>query len=367
MPPAKPLARPALYNEIEPAAAHVLRQVMADGVIAPGTIDTRSIKELKAHDVRGFTQAHFFAGGGLWSVAARLAGWPDDWPLWTASCPCQPFSQAGRGAGFADERHLWPDLLRLVDELDAWERPPVIVGEQVAGQAGYDWFDRVRVDLGERGYQAGVVNIPAAAVDAPHIRQRLYWAAVRGDVADVPHNRQQWTGIARRWGSGPANDDGHGVTLGDAFEPGLEGQRRHGVSCNAGSVGCKEAFGSPCNGDAQDIQGATNSIERPHRPDDAHGSFWADHEWLRCHDGKARRTKPRICMLANEYAASVGSHFGLGPITNAEAETIAQVTSGELLIPSFKGRTALWKIAGNAIVPELAAQVLAALKEVLYG
>jgi DNA (cytosine-5)-methyltransferase 1 len=55
----------ALYNEIDVDAADVLRQLIADGVIAPGVVNTTSIKELTADDLRGFTQCHFFAGGGL--------------------------------------------------------------------------------------------------------------------------------------------------------------------------------------------------------------------------------------------------------------------------------------------------------------
>ena len=127
----------AYYNEIDISAAHVLRCLIPDGVIAPGDVDTRSIKEVKPDDLMGYAQCHFFAGGGLWSVAARLAGWPDDKPLWTGSCPCQPFSQAGQGRGVADERHLWPEFHQLI----AAVRPPVVVGEQVAGKAGYGWLD----------------------------------------------------------------------------------------------------------------------------------------------------------------------------------------------------------------------------------
>ena len=153
----------AFYNEIDLACGAVLNELISTGVIAPGIVESRSIKEVNPDDIRSYTQAHFFAGGGLWSVAARLAGWPDTRSLWTASCPCQPFSQAGKQRGVADERHLWPDLFRLVRDV----RPPVLVGEQVAGSAGYGWLDGVRTDLEGEGYACRAVDIPACAVDAP--------------------------------------------------------------------------------------------------------------------------------------------------------------------------------------------------------
>jgi hypothetical protein len=62
----------AYYNEIDSDAAEVLQELIRDGVIAPGDVDTRSIKDVQPDDLRGYTQCHFFAGGGLWSVAADL-------------------------------------------------------------------------------------------------------------------------------------------------------------------------------------------------------------------------------------------------------------------------------------------------------
>ena len=119
---------PAYYNEIDPQKAAWLRELIREKVIADGEVDERSIAEINPQKLAGFTQCHFFAGIGVWSYALRLAGWPDDRPCWTGSCPCGPFSSAGLQKGFLDERHLWPEWFRLVNAC----RPVIIFGEQVA-------------------------------------------------------------------------------------------------------------------------------------------------------------------------------------------------------------------------------------------
>lgn len=80
----------AYYNENDPFAAAWLRELIKAGHIAPGEVDTRSIEDVVPSDLAGFRQCHFFAGIGVWSYALRLAGWPDDRPVWTGSCPCFP-------------------------------------------------------------------------------------------------------------------------------------------------------------------------------------------------------------------------------------------------------------------------------------
>ena len=116
------------YNENDPYAAQWLRNLMAAGHIPEGCVDTRSIVDVQPEDLTVFTQCHFFAGIGGWPLALRLAGWPVDKPVWTGSCPCQPFSVAGKRKGNSDERHLWPEMFRLISECS----PSTVFGEQVA-------------------------------------------------------------------------------------------------------------------------------------------------------------------------------------------------------------------------------------------
>jgi len=141
----------AYYNEIDPYAAQWLRNLIAAGHIAPGDVDERSIEDVRPDDLRAYDQCHFFAGIGVWSHALRGAGWPDDRPVWTGSCPCQPFSAAGKGLGFDDERHLWPHWYWLIGEC----RPPVIFGEQVASKDVEPWIDLVHADMEALDYPFG--------------------------------------------------------------------------------------------------------------------------------------------------------------------------------------------------------------------
>jgi DNA (cytosine-5)-methyltransferase 1 len=160
----------AIYNELDPFAAKWLRNLIDAGHIAPGVVDERSIEDLTPADVAGPGQRHFFSGIGGWSYALRLAGISDDADVWTGSCPCQPFSSAGKRGGTSDARHLWPAWFALIEEC----RPPVIFGEQVASGDGLGWLDAVFADLERCGYAVGAADLCAAKL-APHGRSRLFF------------------------------------------------------------------------------------------------------------------------------------------------------------------------------------------------
>ncbi len=325
----------AYYNEIDPVAAEVLRHLAAEGIIMPGEVDTRSIKEVSPDDLEGFTQCHFFAGGGLWSIAARQAGWPDTRPLWTGSCPCQPFSSAGKGLGVDDPRHLWPDFYRLIRA----RRPAVVVGEQVAGKAGYGWLDRVRADLETEAYASRGVDIPACAVDAPHQRQRLYWIA----VAIAECGRREGRDQERAGASSTHPSDFEHGHVGDGNGALREGQS-HAERIEGSSEGRADVERTDRRDGGRRLLGDADGLgeyeqegfvaEGWGRPGDAvarrNGSFWSDAEWIECHDGKARRAEPSV----------------------------------RLLVDGLPGRMDLWRIGGNAISPILAAEVLASILDV---
>lgn len=240
----------AYYNEIDPFCASWLRELIKGGHIADGVVDTRSIEDVTPEELSGYTQHHFFAGIGVWSYALRSAGWPDDRPVWTGSCPCQPFSQAGKGGGFDDERHLWPSWHWLIKQ----HKPAVIFGEQVTSKTAEPWVDLVQADLEAVGYAFGCVPFPAAGVGAPHIRDRAYWVAnSQGERGDRIENTTGKTGGT----SSKAGGETNGFWSGEEWLECSDGKQRPikpGIMPLAdgdpGRVGTLRGYGNAINAEA---------------------------------------------------------------------------------------------------------------------
>jgi DNA (cytosine-5)-methyltransferase 1 len=271
----------AYYNEINPFAAQWLRNLIAAGHIAPGDVDERSIEDVKPDDLRGYTQCHFFAGIGVWSYAMRRAGWHDDRPVWTGSCPCQPFSAAGKRKGTADERHLWPAWFHLIKQC----RPDTIFGEQVETAIRDGWLDLVQSDLEGSGYAVGAAVLPAAGFGAPHIRHRLYF------VADA--DQQQYHGSGQQWPRGRIEFANSGST-GNVADAGIERCDRQHALLWQEEPGRNERETAEATGRGETC-----------RPGPVNG-FWRDADWIGCRDGKWRAVEPGTFPLVDGAPARVG-------------------------------------------------------------
>lgn len=284
----------AYYNEFDPYAAQWLRNLIDAGHIAKGEVDERSITDVQPDDLRGFKQCHFFAGIGGWSLAARLAGWPDERPLWTGSAPCQPFSTAGNQKGQNDERHLWPKFFELIRDC----KPTTIMGEQVSAAIRFGWLDGVSSDLESEGYTTGSVIIPACAVNAPHRRDRLWFVADTGSKG-LSLGDGEGTSTERQCVSEPERGGSLYGAVADTNDTRPQGHRQ--------PVGEHDAQGR----------------QEPNGHSATH-SFWHGAEYITGPDGKARRIEPSIRLLAHGVPARVGKlrAYGNAIVPQAAAEVI---------------------------------------------
>jgi DNA (cytosine-5)-methyltransferase 1 len=102
--------------------------------------------------------------------------------------PCQPYSVAGKRKGKEDERHLWPEMLRAIREI----QPTWVVGENVSGLVNWNGglvFDEVQTDLETEGYEVIPFILPAAGVNAPHKRDRVWFVAYASKFRDTPFGK----------------------------------------------------------------------------------------------------------------------------------------------------------------------------------
>jgi DNA (cytosine-5)-methyltransferase 1 len=347
------------YNEHDPKAAAWLMELIAQGYIPDGDVDTRSITEVTPDEISHYTQCHFFAGIGGWSLALELAGWPADAPVWTGSCPCQPFSSAGKQLAQKDERHLWPVFFNLIRE----RRPVRVFGEQVASAIGKGWLDGISADLESENYACGAAVLGAHSVGAPHLRQRLFWVADASGGQRQQRIRPQGDDLL-----GPAHcgavgrlvnpkhhggradqpereaerraSDGRPCGMVQSSESGLEGHAWNGDHRNqpgridkesyrhVASAGCSvpAAMGNTQSGG----RGIMRHETQPGSGRHSLGTSWSRFEIVHCRDGKARRFEPGSFPLAD----------------------------------GIPGRVGLLRGYGNAIVPQAAAEFIQAFLEV---
>ncbi|MFH0981837.1 MAG: hypothetical protein V2A79_09890 [Planctomycetota bacterium] len=378
------------YNEIDPFCCDWLKGLMAAGLIPQGVVDDRDIREVKAAELAGYGQVHLFAGIGGWARALQLADWGDR-AVWTGSCPCPPFSCAGkkkrcpacasrnlmphvfRTGVFAccdcghewdaDGRHLWPEFRRLIEA----RRPAVVLGEQVAGKDGEIWLAGVQASMEVLSYDFRRADVPAASVAAPHPRQRLWWCAERladtecksgnaqhveetGERSDSPAAHGSITRIGRR--AGGLADTGFGSGGLDQSQRGPERRIADRGDCRqAGGLADAAAPGLPLGQVAEDGRGALREERQaviPAGPWSRYAVAWCDERAA----GKGfvpRRVPESVVRLLDD-----GSSEGVAGL---------RPEAGWPLAVGVENRAQLLKALGNAIVPQVAAEFVRSIME----
>lgn len=342
------------YNEHDAKAAGWLRELIKRGLLWDGDVDERSIADVQPDDLRGYRQCHFFAGIGGWTRALQLAGWSPARSVWTGSCPCQPFSVAGRGKGASDERHLWPVFAGLIRACE----PATVFGEQVASKAGREWLAGVFADLEGMGYRRAGADLCAAGVGAPHIRQRLFW------VADLHDARSQGRGEcghgADEWTAGTCSLAGG---MADADAPGSK--RRGAAAGPEAGTDAGLAMRSANAGGMADVQGAECECERAVSRGVSGG--FADGGRMVLSDGD--RCEPGSAAAASAghgdsvVAASEWTEFQLVQCRDGKARRVPIESAFFPLADGIHARVVRLRGYGNAIVPQVAAEFIGAFLE----
>ena len=252
----------------------------------------------------------------------------------TGGFPCQPYSAAGKRLGKEDERHLWPEMLRAIREI----KPKYIVGENVFGLLNWNGgmvFDEVHSDLEFEGYEVQAVVIPAAAVNAPHGRDRVWFVATNTD--------RSTTGSPRTSGSVERNE-------GDVFGT-LRGDGNVTNSNSGGLEGAKEIRRDSINVERESEFGLTTNTS---------------HEGLQ--RGKFNRTSKGGEREQDDTRTSIAKLY---KNTNWEQfPTQSPICGGDDGLPTeldgitfSKWRNESIKALGNAIVPQVAFEIFKAIQQ----
>ncbi len=348
------------YNEIDPNAAAWLEELITRKQIPAGEVDQRSITDVSPTDLSGYAQCHFFAGIGGWPLALRIAGVPDNCAADTGSCPCPPFSSAGKKKlcpecggkpiphplktgifacvpcgyeWFADERHLYPELYRIISK----RRPPVFFGEQVVGTDGLIWLAGVRATLEKLGRSFGAADLCSAGVASPNIRQRLYYASERlADSEDADRWSEQQKGSTRSGRDGFAGG-GQVSGMGDA---GCQGSQGHDWNGNDGNQpGWIDAKSTGSIGETSgtfdrlgDPDGVRSFTRRETTAPAGHGysaeptDFWSDSYPILCRDGNTAgfQLNPRFSLWLMGFPTSWhdAGAFALRSLKERETQSI---------------------------------------------
>jgi DNA (cytosine-5)-methyltransferase 1 len=289
---------------------------------------------------------------------------PDPSPgLICGGFPCQPFSNAGKQRAQDDPRHLWPEMFRLIREC----RPTWVVGENVTGLINLG-LDEVLSDLEGEGYATRTFNIPACAVGAPHLRQRL-WIVAHSDSESEPDKSLDGSERDGQLGFGfmanPNSNDGGGESGskppngGTRLEHSGSGTQRD--VADTGSEGCEPSRTTRKVGETQteESRARDKSDVLPSASNLTMANTKRPGTRMEEHRGSGQRREspnpPQPEVLRQEDGA--GGTEGIATNSGRPEEWWEVEPSVGRLVDGLPNRVPQLRALGNAIVPQIAKEI----------
>jgi DNA (cytosine-5)-methyltransferase 1 len=250
----------------------------------------------------------------------------------TEGFPCQPFSLAGKRKGTEDERHLWPEMLRAIQQI----QPRYVVGENVPGLVNWGGgmvFEQVQADLENEKYEVIPFILPAAGVNAPHKRERIWFVAYR----DIEQRERKKGGLFTE-------------SINDSTNPGIESLQK-GKDTIRGSefIANTGLFRSEIN------EKQTAGVEQYSE------GITPDTQKQRLQERNGEPTQYRSYTTTERHSSiSNWQNFPTQPPVYSRNDGISCKLDG---ITFSKHRNESIKAYGNAIVPTVVFQIFKAIKQ----
>ena len=259
----------------------------------------------------------------------------------TGGFPCQPYSSAGKRLGKEDDRHLWPEMLRAIREI----QPRWVVGENVRGLTNWNGgmvFDEVQVDLEAEGYEVTPFLLPACAVNAPHRRDRVWFVAhsksARGNVG--LRTEREWSESDKGWqeqSQSKHREDGNNEYATNSNSNGL-----NQCNCEHEINTSEERLNALSNINESNVDGDVANSTNIRRED-------------ALEDGQVERGRFR----KSHQRGTWDSFPSVSPICLGD-DGISNRLDG-ITFPKWRNESI--KAAGNAIVPQVVYQIFKAIQE----